>query len=521
MNLRIFTAIAAAAVLLLGSCIKNDIPFPRIQPNIVSVEVAGQSQPASIDSVSRTATVYLTEEVDITAVDILSATITPGATYVGDSIHGPLDLSSPQYYVLKLYQEYVWTLKAVQNIDRYFTVANQIGASVIDVPGRRIIVTLPDNVNLKAVKVNSAKLGSTNSTITPDIVGQTIDLATPYRFEVTDYGRTATWTVYAETSEAVVTTVSVDAWTNVAWVYGEAREGRTNSVEYRRADSDEWVRVPDSWVTSEGGSFHARIVGLESLTDYVARAVSDSDLGNEIEFRTGANVQPPNADFENWWLDGKVWDPWAEGGTPYWDTGNKGATTLGSSNSTPTDDTPTGTGLAAKLETRFVGIGIIGKLAAGNIFAGRYVKTDGTNGILSFGREMAERPTKLRGYYKYHSAPISSTTSGFENLKNQPDSCIIWCALIDSQEPFEIRTNPKNQHLFDPDGPEVIAYGRLVSGVDVPQWSPFEFELEYKSTSRVPRYILIVASASIYGDYFTGGNGSVLWLDDFELLYDY
>jgi len=76
----------------------------------------------------------------------------------------------------------------------------------------------------------------------------------------------------------------------------------------------------------------------------------------------------PNTNLDEWWLNGKVWNPWPEGGTPYWDTGNKGATTLGPSNSTPTDDTSTGTGWAARLETKFVGIGALGKLAAGNLF---------------------------------------------------------------------------------------------------------------------------------------------------------
>ena len=67
----------------------------------------------------------------------------------------------------------------------------------------------------------------------------------------------------------------------------------------------------------------------------------------------------------------------------------------------------------------------------------------------------------------------------------------------------------------------MVAYGRFQSGDAIPEYIPFEIELNYTSTSRVPRYILITASASKYGDYFTGGAGSVLYLDDLELLYDY
>lgn len=515
----ILAAIVMASILT--GCLKNDIPYPRIQPNILSLKVEHQSQGTQIDTINRVATVYLDEIADIYNVNVLECTISGNSSFVGDSICGTIDLSRQQYYILKMYQEYVWTLKAVQNIDRYFTVANQIGSSVIDVPGRRVVVTLPSTADISHVKVTSAKLGSVNSVIDPHIVGEFIDLNEPYRITVSDYGRDADWTVYCQTTEATVTTVRADPWTNVAWVYGEAQEGRDNFIEYRAATDTEWTRVPQEWLTINGGSFHARIIHLQPDTDYLARAVSEDEYGAEIEFRTGSVEQPPNAGFDDWWLDGKVWNPWAQDGSRYWDTGNKGATTLGASNSQPSDDTPSGSGLSAMLETKFVGIGIVGKLAAGNIFAGEYVKTDGTNGILSFGRKFSQRPTKLRGYYKYHSAAISSTSTGFDDLKGRPDTCIVWVALIDSNEPCEIRTNPSNRKLFDPNASDVIAYGNFQRGTDQAQWTQFEFNLEYKATNRVPNYILIVGSASKYGDYFTGGNGSVLYLDDLQLVYDY
>ena len=324
-----------------------------------------------------------------------------------------------------------------------------------------------------------------------------------------------------ETVDVAVRTIGVDAWTCVAWVHGQAEAGRDNGIEYRLATQTEWTRLPASSITQDGGSFTGRIDHLSPNTGYVARTYSDTDLGDEVTFTTGSAVQPPNADFDQWWLDGKVWCPWAENGQPYWGTGNKGATTLGNSNSVPTDDTPSGSGWAAMLETRFVGIGIVGKLAAGNLFAGTYVRTDGTNGILSFGRPFAERPTKLQGMFKYKSVTIDKSSNEMNWLIGRPDTCIVWVALIDSPEPFEIRTNPANRQLFDPEGDEVIAYGSMQHGQTIDQWTPFEFELKYKSTSRVPKYILITCSASKYGDYFTGGNGSVLYLDDFELIYDY
>lgn len=44
--------------------------------------------------------------------------------------------------------------------------------------------------------------------------------------------------------------------------------------------------------------------------------------------------------------------------------------------------------------------------------------------------------------------------------------------------------------------------------------------LDYRYTDRTPKYILVVASASKYGDYFTGGVGSKLLIDNFELIYE-
>lgn len=503
-------------------CIHNDLPYPRIQANFTSFEVDGQTAGAQIDSASRTVSLTLGEETDIYQVRVENYTITPGAELVEDIFTQPLNLTSPVFVVLKNYYEWQWEIKATQDIERYIEIENQMGSPVFDVPARRVIVYVAAKADLSQLTVKRAKLANIGATMTPDISqNAVVDARKPLEVRVEVFGHSQLWTIYFETVDASVETVGVDAWTRVAWVYGTAEAGKDNGVEYRLQGDTEWVRVPQSNVTSNGGDFTARIDHLDPETSYEARTYSDLDIGETVKFTTGTAPQLPNSNFDNWWLNGKVWEPWGEDQTPFWDTGNVGATTLGTSNTVPTEDTPTGSGWAAKLETRFVGIGIIGKLAAGNLFAGSYVRTDGTNGVLSFGRPFTERPTKLKGMYKYNMADISHSSKEFASLVGRPDTCIIWCALIDSSEPFEIRTNPNNRNLFDPDGPEVVAYGKMQQSQSVTEYIPFEFELTYKSTSRVPKYILVVASASKYGDYFTGGAGSILYIDDFELIYDY
>ncbi|MCH5222248.1 MAG: PCMD domain-containing protein [Muribaculaceae bacterium] len=520
--LRRLLYIPIVLVVALSSCIENNLPYPAIHANFMSLEAQGQEGATIIDTVAMTATINFPEQVDLSAVKIMGYSLSPGAEIVDNPFTEPVDLTSPLFVYLKLYQNWLWKIVAKQEIERYFDVSGQLGETVIDVPAKRVVLYVNASADVSALPVTRAKLGPTGSAMTPDLSdGGTFDARTPFVIKIDNHGKSEQWTIYVEAVAETVRTESVDAWTRVAWVNCMAEAGLDNGVEYCVAGTNDWQRVPAGDITSSGGLFTACIKHLQPETSYQARAYSGDEYANVIEFATGAEVQLPNSNFDNWWLDKKVWCPWEENGTAYWGTGNQGAATMGQSNTIPSDDTPSGSGFAACLQTRFVGIGTLGKLAAGNIFTGDYVRTVGTNGVLSFGREFTQRPVRLKGQFKYTTAPINYASDEFAHMKGQPDTCIVWLALIDSPEPFEIRTDPKDRNLFNPDGSYVVAYGKMECAKMVDKYEPFEFTLDYKSTSRVPRYIIITASASKYGDYFTGGAGATLYLDDFELLYDY
>ena len=73
-------------------------------------------------------------------------------------------------------------------------------------------------------------------------------------------------------------------------------------------------------------------------------------------------------------------------------------------------------------------------------------------------------------------------------------------------------------------GEGIIAYGEMVLKGEV-QGSDnglleFFIPLDYRSTERIPTSIILVASASRYGDYYIGAKNSVMWLDDLELIYE-
>ncbi|MCM1369710.1 MAG: PCMD domain-containing protein [Candidatus Amulumruptor caecigallinarius] len=504
------------------SCIKNDIPYPRITQNILAIAAEGESKSAYIDSIAFEANIYLEETTDIENVKFTEYKISPDGTSDPNLLEGSYNLSHPLYVTLSRFQDYTWEIIAHQEIVRYFAVEGEIGESVIDPVGHRVIVSLPEGTDLTDLTLLKIKLGPEGITaLSPDIVPGKINLLHPMRVKVTCHGRTEIWTIYAELTETVVSTTRVDAWSEVIWAYGEGPADAANGFEYRKSSDTEWTRVPDKYVSSNQGAFSCFIPHVTPLTEYAVRTVSDANYGNEIKVTTQSTADIPDGDFEQWHQNSKkMWCPWDENGLRFWDTGNGGAITLGQNLTTPTDYTPNGRGTAAKCLTKFVGIGIIGKLGTGSIFSGDYVRTDGTNGVLAFGRPWNLRPTRLSGYYQYSAVDIDYASSEFNYLKGRPDTCHIYVALTDWTAPFEIRTKPSDRKLFDKNASYVIGYGELVYSGQMGEYKMFTIDIKYRDTSRVPSYMLITCAASKYGDYFTGGSGSTLYVDQLSFQWD-
>lgn len=515
------------SVCLLAACIQNDLPYPTVKLYITGMTVEGQVGSAVISNEERKVTLELEETVNPHQVKVQTLEMTEGgtATIGPDSI---VDLTKPLQVTLSLYQDYVWTIEANQMIARTFTVTGQVGQAKFYPDVREASVNIPREKGLGMIEVTDLKLGpegSTQNGVTgvPALQWEkkggfaTAKVQVKYSDFIDEE-----WTLYVNLSDITVGVNSVDAWTNVAWVHGFGHDGADNGCEYKKEGDTDWVRVDASEVTHDGGNFTARIIHLQANTTYVCRPYSGEEYGAEMSFTTGEAATIPNMGFEDWHQDGKVICPWKEGDNRWWDTGNWGsAGMLGEKYNitTPVEDIYSGsTGVfAAKLNSR----SIAGILAAGNLFIGEFKERDNTNGILGFGREFSARPTKLKGHFKYTVATIDNADDAHKDLMGKPDTCIVWIALGDWNEPVEIRTNPKNSKYFDKNDPNIIAYGEMNCGETVSAYKDFEIELDYRSTSRVPKYLLIVCSASKYGDYFTGGAGSTMWVDDFSFEYDY
>ena len=99
------------AVCALSGCIKNDLPYPRIQAQILSIEADGLLQAPTIDNETQTVELVLADTGNIKRVHITGATITDDAT-AEPSIVGIHDLSEAKEFTLSLYNDYKWVISA-------------------------------------------------------------------------------------------------------------------------------------------------------------------------------------------------------------------------------------------------------------------------------------------------------------------------------------------------------------------------------------------------------------------------
>lgn len=366
-----------------------------------------------------------------------------------------------------------------------------------------------------------------------------------FEFTAGDGDLSETRTLTIDVTSAPVTTLPVAAdavgYTDVtlrASVLAQTRSRADgNGFSYRPAGTSEWKFVEG---TVEGSVMTAHVTGLAANTAYEYMAVYDGYEAAVFTFRTKALPQLPNAGFEDYTDATPMLFYSGSEANMFWDSGNHGSNAM-KKNVTTIDTSIKHSGSnSIMLKSQFVGVGSLGKFAAGNVFVGKYLKTDVTDGELGWGRPFTcpdgLRPKALKVYAKYSpgSCQSSVVSKAYENpagwTAGTQDQGVIYCALMGpelvtysdgSQWSAVVVTKKGNQTLFDRNSSNVIAFGEHVftGATDGDGLVEITIPLVDKNPLLTLSRIVIVASASRYGDYFLGGEGSTLWLDDFELIY--
>ncbi len=320
-----------------------------------------------------------------------------------------------------------------------------------------------------------------------------------------------------------VEAVSAVPWGRFAIVTGKCHETSNTSnigFESRKKGTEGWTKAERSVVKYDSSTdmFEGEIWSLAPVSDYEFRAVSD-DVATEpltvreVTTKTASTVY--NLSFDDWHLDGKVWYPFAKGGQHVWDSANKGAANLIGSSTTP-EENDVVKGRAVRMESKYA----VMAFAAGNLYTGEFGELAGVGATLKWGIPFDSSPLALKGYYKYSPKTIDRVGDGMgmDSYKGQMDKMQIQIFLTDWTGPFQINTSDKK--FVDFNAEYVLAYGKLESDIAYDKYHEFTIPLEYRDLSRKPTYIVISACGSYLGDYFTGGEGSVLHVDEFSLEYD-
>lgn len=344
--------------------------------------------------------------------------------------------------------------------------------------------------------------------------------------EATDKnGKSNTATLHILISDApVVTADATDVSYFSATLCGTvSKDGVTAAgFNYREKGASEWIHVDATGSFEKGSQYTVALSALRDGTVYEYAATTPEFTSQIVKEFTTPSAQLPNASFEEWGMSGKVQLIGTDASSLFWDSGNWGAASFGGNLTTPSTDYVHSGQYSARLESKKVVI----KLAAGNLFSGKYLATIGINGVLGFGRPFTLSPKSMKVWVKYTPKAVDNT-KGVKIAMGEMDQGIIYIALLDETtesydgQSWPVTIDTSVPKLFDSNSSNVIAYGERIfteatAGDGLIQ---IEIPLDYKRPGVTPSNILVVASASRYGDYFEGAAGSVMYLDDIELTY--
>lgn len=395
-------------------------------------------------------------------------------------------------------------------------------------------------INFMTYKNEAGEINRVRVNFEADFTNNLVSGLHTFKFIAGDNGdgteKTSEATLSLRLSNAAVelqeaTDVSYTTTTFVATIVKPDELTGNVGFNYREKGAADWIFVAG---TNNGTTLTATVDNLKFGTPYEYCAVAGGYTSPAKELTTLTPPQLPNASFEQTSTAGdKALMFSSDPNDFYWDSGNHGSQKM-SKNVTEVTTKYFHSGKQGLcLHSQFVGFGALGKFAAGNIFIGKYLATEGMDGVLGWGRPFncPIRPKALKVWARYEPVNIThDDTSALPSVsKGDPDNGIVYIALVTDQTmsynsetwPQIVKTSSSSRQLFDPSGSNVVAYGEHVFTSATTESGLVEITIPLNDVNPnlTVSNIIIVASASRYGDYFVGGDGSLLYLDDFELVY--
>ncbi len=367
----------------------------------------------------------------------------------------------------------------------------------------------------------------------------------PISITATDIkGKTSTATLQIVVSDAPVQSLEVES--SSITMHGAILPGKTTkevasaSFKYRAAGTGEWATVEA--VAASRGTIPAEtevtavVDGLEAFTTYEYALACVTTTGVEftgavMTFTTLDGPQLPNSGMETWGTVDGVTTLCPDMASMFWDSGNWGSKIAGKTLTSAVSSPKHSGNYAAKLNTQSA----MGVIAAGNLFTGHFEGTENlTKGILGWGRPFdfsKGSPKALKVWVKYNPVAITKVGNGTPSgvNKGDMDTGLIYIALLDGSTvtyqkytwPVVVRTADLANYSLKKENANVIAYGEHLFSAATPGNDLIEITIPIETLREgvTPENIVVVCAASRYGDYYTGGPGSTMIVDDFKLVY--
>lgn len=305
-------------------------------------------------------------------------------------------------------------------------------------------------------------------------------------------------------------------------------DAQNYGIKYREQGQGEFIAVKADGTRSSSDTYTVTLTNLNPGTTYEYKAYCD-DFEEPLSrtFQTESQFEIPYGDMETWSTHSDKSAMVSPDGTvKFWDSGNHGSMLLavigGGVNLTQADQTFIPGTTVAKLQSQAV----VGVMAAGNLFAGEYGGNVSTKGArLTFGQPYDNsHPSALKVKVNYRPGNVDKLKSGTiatEYLTSGGlDQAQIFIALATEKSSL----NTAEGNMFDPTGDNIIAYGEHTfydKFANDNELETLTVPLKYYDNAKtaLPTHIIIVCSASKFGDYFSGSTKSVMYVDDFELEY--
>ncbi len=250
-------------------------------------------------------------------------------------------------------------------------------------------------------------------------------------------------------------------------------------------------------------------------------------------------------DFEEWIVE----NPTASESLQYyapiggWSSSNKGAAILKGLNYTDkicvtkVSDAHGGAG-AARIETLDTKganliVSRVPKVTTGTIFLGSFAETLNWRNTLAntlFGIPYNKKPLKVKGYYKYIPGGIfyrckdQTKINVAEIEEGTMDKCAINAILYEIENDDDEYITGVDTYKFE-NNEKLVAVAKLADGTAKTEYTAFQIDFKDKDGNTAYAYdptkkyrMSIICSSSAEGDTFSGAPGSVLYVDDIEVI---